>query len=56
MPNATPVRRSVGVIVFTLLLIAAITALFLLGTELIGAVEQVRPSAFTDAPFPGAFR
>jgi hypothetical protein len=36
----TPVRRSVGIIVFTLLLIAALAALFVVGSELVGAVND----------------
>jgi hypothetical protein len=40
MADPTPVRRSLGAVAFTLLLVAAIAALFLLGTELIGAANQ----------------
>jgi hypothetical protein len=36
----TPVRRSVGFIVFTLLLIAALAALFMVGSELVGVVND----------------
>lgn len=39
MAVPTPVRRPIGVFLFTMLLIAAITALFLLGTELLGAMN-----------------